>query len=157
MVKEFWNCFQSFLGINKLPSFLVEILKITGYDSPISIELLDREKLVEIETFIETNFGCAHSLFKGTVYENKENFRFLPGHTTLLFGLKVYAHKYLYSGLKKEKVGVENRELSPIQEEIEEIELLSSVELNALTTKLIKKIATFCKKRHYCSIMNRVQ
>lgn len=144
MVKEFWNSFQLFLGKNNLPSFLVEILKLTGYDSPISIELLDRERIVEIEVFIETNYGCAHNLFKSTVYENREEFRFLPGHATLLLGLKTYAHKYLNSGLKKKKVG-QIQDLSPIPEQVE---VLSTNELDKLKTNLIQKITKFCKKKH---------
>lgn len=95
MPKEFWNCFQLFLGQSKLPSFLVDILKIIGYDSPISIELFDKEKLSEIEKFIGTNYGCGSVLLKRTIYENKETFRLLPGHVTLLLGIKSYASKFL--------------------------------------------------------------
>lgn len=147
MVKEFWDCFQLYLGNNKLPSFLVEILKSTGYDSSIAIELLDSEKISEIETFIETNYGCAHSLLKNTVYENSEKFKFLPGHRVLLLGLKTYADKYLNSGLKKKKVNTsgENRELASIREEIE---IPSDDELDVLKSCLVQKIVKFCKKKH---------
>lgn len=148
MVKDFWNCFQIYLGNSKLPNFLVDILKKTGYDSPISIELLDGERINEIEIFIESNYGCAHSLLKETIYENKENFKFLPGHLTLLAGLKTYATKFIESGLKKQKSTFaakfnRGRELSTISEEIE---VLSPIELEILKSGLVKKIGKFCRK-----------
>lgn len=154
MPKEFWNCFQLFLGQSKLPFFFVEILKISVYDSPISIELLDREKLGEIEQFIDTNFGCANDLLKNTVYENKEVFRFLPGHITLLLGLKTYAQKFIETGFKKRKNSKQqdrefirdpSDELDAISEEVE---IPSTDDLNKLKEALITKITNFCRKQN---------
>lgn len=145
MVKDFWCSFQFFLGNSKLPQFLVEILKNCGYDSPISLELLDEEKIKEIEQFIEINFGCAHSLVRDTIYENKEQFKFLPGHLTLLLGLKIYANKFIDSGLRKSKI--KSKELSRDLDTItEEVEVLSDQELNKLKSILVKKIVNFCRK-----------
>lgn len=157
MPKEFWNCFQLFLGQSKLPSFLIELLKITGYDSPISIELIDEEKICEIENFIENNFGCTSDLLKSTVYENREVFRFLPGHVTLLLGLKKYAKTFLEIGFKKRKntkqqnhvLGRELPQESPDELDTinEEVEVPSEDELSKLTDTLITKIKVFCRKQ----------
>lgn len=148
MGKEFWSCFQLFLGHSKLPSFLVDILKVTGYDSPISVELLDKEKIGEIQTFIEANYGCTHILLKDTVYENKEEFRLLPGHITLLLGLKTYANKYLDLGIKKQKEKSDSTKykVNELDTVPEEVEVLSSDELNKLKTLVVQKISKYCRK-----------
>lgn len=135
----------------------MEILKISGYDSEISVELLDKEKLSEIENFVETNFGCTSEFVKGTVYENKEIFRFLPGHVTLLLGLKSYANFFIESGFKKknkkqpnsvqgrEKVGDSVDELETMREEVE---VPTANELNRSKCALITKLSYFCKKQN---------
>lgn len=154
MPKEFWDCFQLFLGQSKLPSYLVEILKVTGYDSPISIELLNEERIKEIEQHIERNFGCESGLLKNTVYENKEVFTLLPGHITLLLGLKTYANKFveaIFTNQKKKKSTKQKSrpysegDLSDIPEEIE---VLSAEQLDKLKDTLVAKILKFCRKQN---------
>lgn len=145
MPKDFWNSFQLYLSDSKLPPFLVEILKLSGYDSPISIELIDREKIIEIENFIEKNFGCTSALLKCTVYEHKDKFCFLPGHVTLLLGLKKYAKQFLEKTLK---VGQKRQVLSTISEEYE---LLASGEVENLKIALIEKLLKYCRKLNICT------
>lgn len=75
----------------------------------------------------------------------KEQFKFLPGHLTLLLGLKIYANKFIDSGLRKSKI--KSKELSRDLNTIaEEVEVLSDQELNRLKSILVKKIVDFCRK-----------
>lgn len=138
MPKEFWHNFQLFLHGNRLPSYLVQILKITGYDSALSIELLDRDKIKEIESDIRKRFRASSELFKKTVYENQniKNFEFLPGHVTLFLGLGSYIKKYLEISLRDQRK-YKGKGLDTIEEEVE---IISKEEQDTLKKNLIKKV-----------------
>lgn len=144
MPKDFWSTFQLYLRENRLPNLIVEILKKTGYDSPLSIELLEDDKIKGIEESIQKRFNSFNQLFKDTEYENIETFEFLPGHKTLLLGIRIYVKKYLEKNLSAKR----NNRLPAIVEECSEteLELFSDIEKENLKKKLIEKVEKFSKK-----------
>lgn len=151
MPKDFWNNFQIYLRENRLPTFIVEILKKTGYDSPFSIELLDKEKVIGIEQTINKRFNDIKSIFEGTEYESIDTFEFLPGHVTLLLGIGVYVRKYLGKYLDKSfdrKKPRNQGNLTTINEDetTTEVEILSEDELEKLKESLVNKVVNYLKK-----------
>lgn len=147
MPKDFWHNFQLYLRENQLPSYLVKILKITGYDSAISIELLNKEKIKEIESDIQNRFSessassASRELFKKTVYENVDvkKFEFLPGHITLFLALGPYIKKYLEKSFRDDAAQSQRLYSESLDIIEEEIELISEKERAALKENLIKK------------------
>lgn len=89
-VKDFLTEFQSFLKYI-IPDIIINILKNTGYDSPIAIESIDFDLIHSVEEFIEEqrnkNTAIA-KLLKESIYSETKPFVFLPGHKALLVGLK---------------------------------------------------------------------
>lgn len=135
-MKSFWHSFQYFLGESKLPNFIVEILKFSGYDSAISLQFLSENDIKDIETFVEK---ATNKFFLiGSLYENLTPFEFRPGHKALLFGLKHYAEKFVEKGLKvKKKVNICS--LDTIIEE----ETIANSEEESIKQKLLDKIKKF--------------
>lgn len=141
MVKEFWTSFQLFLGEQKIPIFLVELLKTTGYDSALSIQSLNEKSISELEKYIASQ---PHSFdLKNTAYESIEIFKFLPGHIALFKSLSLQVDKFLSSLNSHNKTKNQSEILAPIPEEIE---LLSQSEEKALKEKLISKVTQYCIK-----------
>lgn len=102
-MKDFWFSFQKYLGNNQLPTFIVEIFKVTGYDTAIAIQTLNENKIEEIESFIELN-AVDYSFLCGTAYENISKFKLLPGHVSLMLGSVFYAKKFIEENLKKKTI-----------------------------------------------------
>lgn len=69
-----------------LPEYLVQFLKICGYNSAFTIKSLNKDSLNEIEKFVSER----SSLFNNVTLPNSydlENFKFPPGHRLLLLNL----------------------------------------------------------------------
>lgn len=125
IMKSFWYSFQYFLGESKLPTFIVEILKFSGYDSAIALQFLSDGDIENIETFIEK---AKNKFFLiGSLHENVTPFEFRPGHKALLLGLKHYAEKFVEKGLKK-------------KENICALETIEEVTIENLEEESIKKV-----------------
>lgn len=63
-----------------VPDFLLNILLETGFDTQASLELLTNESIKEIEEYVNQN----RNLTINTIYEQKEQFKLLPGHRALM-------------------------------------------------------------------------
>lgn len=61
----------------------MNILFDTGFESLHSIEAITKESIDEIEKYVNEN----RSVILNTIYENKLDFKFLPGHRALLMNL----------------------------------------------------------------------
>lgn len=89
-VKDFLSEFQTYLK-NIIPDIILNILKNTGYDTPIAIESIDDNVIQLVEEYIEQqrnkNTAIA-KLLKNSIYSEIEPFAFLLGHKALLVGLK---------------------------------------------------------------------
>lgn len=82
MPKDVFDRFKQKLNIC-ISSDIIKILRGTGYDSEFALECLDTENIREIEEFVNNE----RHILKDTVYENRLNFKFLPGHKALLLNL----------------------------------------------------------------------
>lgn len=127
----------------RLPNGLEKIIEHAGYDTKSSLELLDEDKIKEIENHVnEYKF-----LLTGTVYENtlqqNINFKFKPGHKTLLLALsKKLNKKTISSQAKKLKLvsDLENSDPKIIRKDINTNELIES---------LIQKVIKFAEKKKF--------
>lgn len=109
------------------------------------IGIIRRRKNQRNRTVHRDQFRVRTLLSERYNIRKKEQFKFLPGHLTLLLGLKIYANKFIDSGLRKSKI--KSKELSRDLNTIaEEVEVLSDQELNRLKSILVKKIVDFCRK-----------
>lgn len=143
MPKDFWTNFQNFLGEQRIPLFLVELLKKTGYDSALSIQGLNEKNILELEKYLNINLANFNNLFKNTAYESTETFNFLPGHQTLLSSLGGQVTIFLNCGSFKRKTKLTSSldgELNPIQEEVD---LLNDCEQDKLKEVLLSKVSKF--------------
>lgn len=145
MPKDFWAHFQVHLRENRLPEFIVQVLKKTGYDSPFSIQLLDEQKIKGIEETVNKRLNNIKSIFKGTEYEDIETFELLPGHTTLLLGLGVFVKQYLQETKVKKTKKISNLP-TIIEEGDETVEIFTEEERNTIKKVLIEKVNKFLKK-----------
>lgn len=75
----------------KIPLCIRTILSGCGYDNAISIKLLDEDKIIEVEAFIEKscgemlkNLSCCVS----DVYQNIHPFRFVPAHKNIILDFR---------------------------------------------------------------------
>lgn len=86
---------------SKIPQFIVNILKETGYDTEIALRELGECYISEIEKYMDSH----RSVLAGTVYENKEEIKLLPGHKAIILSIPAYITKNLSNtkGAKKEK------------------------------------------------------
>lgn len=145
--KDFWTSFQSYLSHNRIPEFIVQILKKPGYDTPFSVQLLDENKVKDIDESITKRLNSIKYIFENTEYESvessSESFELLPGHKTLLLGLTAAVKKYVDETTVKQKQKIS---LPTIIEENETVEILTEEERTAAIQKLIQKVTKFSKK-----------
>lgn len=73
----------------KIPEHIVKILISSGFDCEIALKELSLDCIKDIEQFVQ----CNRDLVSGTQYESVGNFRFLPGHRSLILGLPKYVEK----------------------------------------------------------------
>lgn len=137
-MKQFWNLFQSYLGKNKLPDFIIQILESAGYDTAISVQSLNEHQIEQIEKFVEININ--KDFLKDTVYDSEVPFKFLPGHVALLLGAKSYIEKYIDENLKR-KYKKPKLEVVEIVDTEQNTQL--NTELNTDTEEKLKKLLIF--------------
>lgn len=88
------NVFQQIEAIyGPIPTCLKEILKNTGFDNSLSIELLDEDAIKDIELYMLENGGdiinalqcCNSSMYKNQIA--KKQFELAPGHKYTILGI----------------------------------------------------------------------
>lgn len=97
---KFLRNFDKFLG-KSYPKFIKNILFSSGFDNKNSLELVDEERIKNIEEYVNRN----RYHLKKTSYEktlNKTNkFEFSIGHKVLLTNIPKYVEKFENESLKK--------------------------------------------------------
>lgn len=73
-----------------MPEVIINILEKSGYDSTIAIESMNVNQIEEMEGYVSRNL----QLLDNSIYTNTANFKFLPGHKTLLLTLPKYTEKF---------------------------------------------------------------
>lgn len=152
-MNKFWRKFQHYLFKNKVPDFLVGILEKCGYDTAISIKLINEKAIEQLQQYIDKNFRDL-AIFKKTPYENKFQekdyiFTFLPGHISLLLGLSNYIDQFLLNSTRVDK----NKRNQDIVVSIEE----AVFENNELSTNLSSELLTQdCKDKLKILLLTKV-
>lgn len=77
--EAFLTIFNRFVG-NEIPEVLIKILTATGFDTKCALDLLTEKSIAEIEGYVNAN----RATIANTTYEKKLNFKFLPGHRSIL-------------------------------------------------------------------------
>lgn len=88
-----WTEIENIIS-HSLPSCVKTILSATGYDSLLSINLINEIQMFEVEQFVNENRNITAKLeccFADT-YRNLRKFRFLPGHRLLILQLPSYVN-----------------------------------------------------------------
>lgn len=106
------------------------ILIEAGFDTKTSLINLEKNNLVDIEEFVQSNRATFAAILKGTQYEKIDVFKFLPGHKNLIINLS----KHLSGTIKIQK----KIRSSKIQ--------LTTDELKAA---LVKKISNYSKNNNF--------
>lgn len=76
---------EQFLGSN-IPKCIKTILISSGFDCEIALKGLNSDCIVEIESHIQND----RHILLDTPYQNIENFKFLPGHRTIILSIPAY-------------------------------------------------------------------
>lgn len=87
MRMDFLEKFQKFLG-DRVPNVLIEILRITGFDSDVAVKLLNPERIEELESYLSS----LNQHFDGSNYSPFK--RLLPGHRSTLLALPSLVIEY---------------------------------------------------------------
>lgn len=123
---------------NTIPEIIVKILVSSGYECPFLIANLDDEDVKTIQDHVTNK--AAHILKGHSIYSEQASFELLPGHRKVLFALKQKAKEFCESQKKN------NSDVA-----IEEVELLTEVEVEQLKISLIKRINDFFKRIPGCN------
>lgn len=81
---------EPILSALEIPDYIVNILRNSGFESLSALALLEANSIDEIEKFVNEN----RLLVVDTIYNNKKEFKFLPGHRALLLNLPRNIEKY---------------------------------------------------------------
>lgn len=79
---DFANKLKKIVGGN-LPRGLDKIIIESGFDCESTLAAIDQNSIKSIEDYVNEN----KHLLEGTVYQNQLNFRFKPGHKSIILGL----------------------------------------------------------------------
>lgn len=121
-----WSKFEEIIG-ETLPICLKKILNLAAYDNINSLKCLDKERISEIEQYV-SDYGlsvidkldCCHS----DKYKNKKQFKFLPGHRSILLTIPNHAQRFsdIFISQKPvqniESLSAKNNEVSTILAEL---------------------------------------
>lgn len=121
------------------------ILILCGYDHQIAFENFNRDEIKVIEDFINENFTVKPDIFRGSVYEQSDCFKFLPGHRAILLSLAELAKKVKESKTQK-KLNKKTKVNLLVQNNGDSITEDNLVE--SLLKKLIEKLNKFSEKIH---------
>lgn len=101
-----WEIFESFIG-EKIPACIKTVLNLCGYTSFLSLKEIKPHNINEIETFVTEHFSsnisqlqCCHSQYYSSQI-SRGQFKFLPGHETLLIVLPKYVSEFQNAYMKK--------------------------------------------------------
>lgn len=90
-----WEDLENSIG-EEVPRCIKHILEVCGYSTIFSLIEIKEQQLNEIENFIKTHkqniasIECNHSEY----YRSIEEFKLLPGHSTMILALSKYALEY---------------------------------------------------------------
>lgn len=119
---------------SKIPVFIKNILKETGYDTEIALRELDESNIAGIEKYMEINRGS----LSGTVYENQQPINLLPGHKTTILSIAAHAaERTLKTKGVKRNVNLEDKQ--PVHDIAPQI-------ITKVRRKLIVKVKTTLAK-----------
>lgn len=129
---DFWDsleaqCKVAGLMTSMVPASIKKLLTAAGYNSAWSFKTVTEEKLSEAEDFIEKHHRLEADGFEE--YKDIKPFKFLPGHKSLIFGIKTEIDEY--QDMKKPKISKKS------------IPVLSE---NDLQMSLLSQMSTFSKK-----------
>lgn len=73
----------------------MNILRESGYDTALAIEQLDAKNIADLEKYVNENL---RHLLRNSLYEKQSNdFRFLPGHRSILLHLPAQIKRFNHS------------------------------------------------------------
>lgn len=88
--EDFWEEFEgecaAFGLVSTIPACMKRILTVSGYNSALSFKSIDESKVQELELYIEANHRKTADEFPE--YAEIKPFQFLPGHRSLILGIK---------------------------------------------------------------------
>lgn len=87
----------------ELPKCVVDILKICGFTNRLLLENINSEAVDQIEQFCNQNRTLISEIMIGSIYENMQLFKFVPGHRLLILNLPKYCEEN-----KKANCGIPN-------------------------------------------------
>lgn len=110
------------------------ILNVCGYNSALSFKLVEEDKLSNLENYIETHHRKVVDEFQE--YEDIKPFQFLPGHRSLILGIKAEISDI--QSKKKQKVPKSNKMPRDEDEKTLQISLINqlSAYANGISLKL---------------------
>lgn len=127
-----WSDLENFLSF-KYPKVIKNILNICGFDNSLSLKGINEETIKLIEETVNENT----SVLKGSVYEAKLPFKFLPGHKILI--LSIPKHIVDFKAKKQSKANKSgNSSERPKESRIREPESIKS--------ELLLKLKSYANK-----------
>lgn len=75
----------------EIPKPIAYILTSTGFNTRIALQSLKPEHITQIEEHINENYENLKIGFMGTIYENVQPFKIIPGHCALIESLPQHA------------------------------------------------------------------
>lgn len=76
-----------------IPKPLIYILSESGFTSKLALKTINKEHILQIEIFIETNYEKLSSGLVGSIYENRRPFKIIPGHCAFILSLPAYVNQ----------------------------------------------------------------
>lgn len=71
----------------KLPTYIVDALIYSGFDTKIALSSIKSEDINAIEQFVNENPDKFVESFKTSIYENIKPFKLIPGHRALILNI----------------------------------------------------------------------
>lgn len=147
MVKKDYLCRLNEYLNHQIPELIFQLLKRTGYDTPISIHTINFEVISEIENYVNSDNGNSIlEYLKSKNYPNTTPFAFLPGHKAFFLGLKLKSEDFdIFEAEdnnknQKSNIQAENQRVGHYEEANEEAN-------QEIETTLRKKIEKFVKNK----------
>lgn len=138
-----WRKFEPVIR-NRLPSFVISILKNTGYDNIAALQRINSEEITIIEKYAQDNL--IELIKKDKQYSHQaENFKFLPGHKAALIALPEIVKDYVenYESKLKSKSKKSKCDSNQLVETLE-INFTKEDE-NLLKASLLKKVENYAQ------------
>lgn len=92
--KDYLSKLNEYLN-NQIPEVIFQLLKRTGYDTPIAIQTINFAVIKEVEDYVNSDNGKSIiDYLKSKNYPNTSPFALLPGHKALFIGLKTKSEQF---------------------------------------------------------------